>query len=50
MKSKIHEGKINVALVGGGGIAINHLKAIEHNSEHLNLVAVCDKNKDALDS
>lgn len=39
--------KFNIALVGCGRISKNHFKAISDNSEHLNLVAVCDNQLDA---
>lgn len=44
----INERKINVALVGCGRIAKNHFQAIEHHSDRLNLVAVCDTDPVAL--
>ena len=40
--------KIKLALVGLGRVAQTHLEAIEKLSEHLDLVAVCDKNEDKL--
>ncbi len=41
----ITDRKINVALVGCGRIAKNHLKAIAEHQDHLTLTAVCDKNE-----
>ena len=38
----IPDRKINVALVGCGRIAKNHLEAIQQHSDHLTLTAVCD--------
>ncbi len=42
----IKDRKINIALVGCGRIAKNHLFAIEQNSDELNLSAICDVNRD----
>ncbi len=42
----IKDRKINIALVGCGRIAKNHLFAIEQNPDELNLAAICDINKD----
>ena len=41
--------KIKVALVGCGRIAENHLLALEKQSEHVELVDICDVNAVALD-
>jgi len=37
--------KVNVGLLGLGGIASNHIDAIAGNPEHFELKAVCDKNE-----
>ena len=44
----IKDRKINIALVGCGRIANNHLKAIEQHQERLSLTALCDTNPEAL--
>lgn len=44
----IKDHKINIALVGCGRIANNHLKAIEQHQERLSLTALCDTNPEAL--
>ena len=36
--------KIKIGILGLGGIAKNHIKAIEQNSHLFDLMAVCDKN------
>jgi len=46
----LNSSKINIALLGGGSIASKHLKAIYSHSERLNLMAVCDKDPEALSS
>lgn len=47
MKNPIILGRaINVALVGCGHISVSHLAAIDEHANHLNLVAICDTNKD----
>jgi len=49
MTSKlILERKIKVALVGCGRISANHFNAIKHHHEALELVAICDTNKNRL--
>lgn len=45
----IKERKIRVALVGCGRISHNHFQAIQSHSEQLELTAVCDTAKEALD-
>ncbi len=45
--STILDRKINVALVGCGRIAKNHLNAIAEHQDRLTLTAVCDRNEDA---
>jgi UDP-N-acetyl-2-amino-2-deoxyglucuronate dehydrogenase len=45
----IHDRKINIALVGCGRIANNHLQAIQHHQDQLNLSAVCDTDAAALE-
>jgi UDP-N-acetyl-2-amino-2-deoxyglucuronate dehydrogenase len=42
------EAKIKVALVGCGRISSKHLEAIYENREHLELVALCDTNPQAI--
>jgi UDP-N-acetyl-2-amino-2-deoxyglucuronate dehydrogenase len=42
--------KINIALVGCGRIAKNHLQAIEQHKDRLNLTAVCDIDTTALEA
>lgn len=44
----INDRKINIALVGCGRIAKNHLQAIEQHKDRLNLTAVCDTDDQAL--
>lgn len=44
----ITDRKINIALVGCGRIAKNHLQAINQHQEHLTLTAVCDVNEHEL--
>lgn len=44
----IKDRKINIAVVGCGRIANNHLKAIEQHQERLSLTALCDTNPEAL--
>tara|TARA_Y100000588_G_C14082204_1_gene850682 strand:- start:71 stop:1132 length:1062 start_codon:yes stop_codon:yes gene_type:complete len=44
----IKDRKINIALVGCGRIANNHLKAIKQHQDRLNLTALCDTNPEAL--
>ena len=44
----ITDRKIQVALVGCGRISKNHLQAIEDNKEDLELIAVCETNKEIL--
>ncbi|MGQ3892478.1 Gfo/Idh/MocA family protein [Legionella sp. CNM-4043-24] len=44
----ITDRKINVAVVGCGRIANNHLQAIEQLGDHLQLTAVCDVDSQAL--
>lgn len=44
----INDRKINIALVGCGRIAKNHLQAIEQHKDRLNLTAVCDTDAEAL--
>lgn len=44
----IKDRKINIALVGCGRIAKNHLQAIEQHQDRLNLTAVCDTDPSAL--
>ncbi len=44
----IKDRKINIALVGCGRIAKNHLFAIEQNPDELNLSAICDVNLDTV--
>ncbi len=44
----IKDRKINIALVGCGRIAKNHLQAIEQHKERLMLTAVCDVNDAAM--
>lgn len=44
----IKDRAINIALVGCGRIAKNHLQAIEQHQDRLNLTAVCDTNHEAL--
>ena len=50
MDLDLTERKINIALLGGGKIASNHIQAISSHSNELNLVAVCDKNETTLNS
>ena len=45
MKMKM---KIKIAVVGCGRIATKHFEAIQQHSNNLDLVAVCDINKDVL--
>jgi UDP-N-acetyl-2-amino-2-deoxyglucuronate dehydrogenase len=40
--------KIKIAVVGCGRISKNHFRSIESNSDEMELVAVCDTDKDAL--
>lgn len=44
----INDRKINIALVGCGRIANNHLQAISQHQDRLNLTAVCDIDASAL--
>lgn len=44
----INDRKINIALVGCGRIAKNHLQAIEQHKDRLTLTAVCDIDEAAL--
>src|SRR3990167_3949517 len=44
----INDRKINIALVGCGRIAKNHIEAIKQRSSDLTLTAVCDSNVDVL--
>ncbi|RUR00306.1 Gfo/Idh/MocA family protein [Legionella septentrionalis] len=44
----ISDRKINIALVGCGRIAKNHLQAIEQHKDTLSLTAVCDVDESAL--
>jgi UDP-N-acetyl-2-amino-2-deoxyglucuronate dehydrogenase len=46
----IRDRKIRFALVGSGRIAANHFGAIEKHAERVELVAVCDVNRAALDA
>lgn len=46
----IQDRLINIALVGCGRIAKNHLQAIEQHKDRLNLTAVCDIDPEALKS
>ncbi len=41
--------KIKIAVVGCGRIATKHFEAIQQHSDHLDLVAICDINKNILD-
>jgi len=41
--------KIKIAVVGCGRIATKHFEAIHQHSDHLDLVAICDINKNILD-
>lgn len=45
----IKDRKINIAVVGCGRIAENHLQSIAQHSDRLSLSAVCDTNQAALD-
>ena len=44
----IHDRKIRVAVIGCGRISKNHFASIEKHSEHMELAAVCDTDKDIL--
>ncbi|GAB6146621.1 Gfo/Idh/MocA family protein [Desulfocicer niacini] len=48
MFGKIVDRKIRIAVVGCGRISKNHLKSIEMHKEDLELVAVCESNRDLL--
>jgi UDP-N-acetyl-2-amino-2-deoxyglucuronate dehydrogenase len=39
--------KFKIALVGCGRISAKHFEAIYENREHLELVAICDTDKEA---
>ena len=48
MFGKIVDRKIRIGVVGCGRISKNHLKSIEMHKEDLELVAVCESNRDLL--
>ena len=48
MYSKITERKIRIAIAGCGRISKNHFASIEKHAESLELVAVCDSNRQIL--
>ena len=47
-KSPISDRRVRIAVVGCGRIATNHFNSIEQHQDRLQLVAVCDNNKTAL--
>jgi len=48
MKNSIKDRKIRFGLVGCGRIAHNHFKALQHFSDDVELVALCDPNREQL--
>lgn len=48
MFTQINDRKIKIAIVGCGRISVKHFEAVAKHAHDLELVAVCDRNKDIL--